>query len=723
MNDSESDQLAQETANRMSSELNSLAPDLEILEQLQEQLSGSSQSGDVVSRLVFQDPAILIILCQNLYSVQQGLGDPFGVTNPWQMIVRLGVQRVRGLLTDLKVRQQPPLAIEQAFARYRGQAVRVAEFGRVIARNVNPQLTDIGELLGLLGGVGNMLGLLHHRERLLAVLEATPNHAKAHYRLLKELNFNAPKVVAEFLRGNGLPEKFVVILDRDSAVGVTAGQSDLRSVFLSAVELSNAFAEDKAALYAPGKSLPSMSSLRLLQLREQDQAKLYAELLEVVQAAAVRDLNSGQESTSLNHVQATQKAETNFASKEEAFQAKELVTSEVSASKAPVIPKAESPVPQIAALNLADEIRFLDGFRPTPARIKRMQRIRDARALQSSENLNLSGANLAGDSTARTASPGMQLASSAIDSLVRDNPLIIACVRGIRSIENISARAGASASGSMRDLSVAMVKPISDRVVRYQAALYFAALQYYPNRIAERISIQLDEAIALLAPAEVSAVVSLTYLAHQLESNCEERQWRALVKNFKLHTEIGRLVFSNIPGLSASTGMLLAGVRYLSLGVLLARAPDKFAEYSANMKLTKKLVNHKIEFPIFGTSHLEIGALFLQRLGFGVKLSTELLPNGFEQPDFAASDLSSKHSKIALALMWTESIHSEGTPFAVREFAAALGVDRTELITLRDKVKAIIQTDKPSSWFGRDKEDLLIDGRCQLPHKKKSRVK
>lgn len=95
----------------------------------------------------------------------------------------------------------------------------------------------------------------------------------------------------------------------------------------------------------------------------------------------------------------------------------------------------------------------------------------------------------------------------------------------------------------------------------------------------------------------------------------------------------------------------------------------------------------------------------LQRLGFGAQLAGEVLPSAFTGGE----------GTIPKVLRWVESIHLSGSPFTLREYAPSLGVQRPELVALREKCHAVLEASEPCSWLMRDKSDLIVDGKCRLP--------
>lgn len=673
-------------------QLTALPADPDILRGLKEELASAMPSPDRVSRAVLQDPAIAIAIAQNTYSVQQGLSDPFSLTNVWQMISRLGVDRVRVTLEVLGSRPLPPTTLREAMTEQRMRAVRIAKFTRIIIKYVNPGFSDTAELIGLLGSIGNMLAVLILRDRFVALLEETPNHAKANYRLLKEFNFNGERTTAEFLRLNGIPDKFIGLMEREGAAPSSQNLAELKTAFLAAGELSNAFDENKQAQYAPGKTLPVMSSLRLLQIKDPAYVKLHAELLDCIKAEAA-NLPPGEVLVVLNDaspsVDPTAAPGLQVASTEEPTEddLEESLAAEVEELPAGLIP---TPTPQ------ADlEVLPVRGFLPSAERISRIQRLR----VTASQNPKSDNAEISSELTPDLA---FETAEAAVSAVVRENLMIERCIRGIRSAENLY---GKGHLGGVRDLAVSYVQPITDRIPRYQAALYFATKAYYPHLLDGKDKVNLNDAIGMLLPAEISSIVALTYLSHQVFPRCDESECNQLIRQMRIHLEIGRLVGGTVPDMNGGLGMLIAGARFLGLAIILAQEGKKYTDYRIQMKSSKRLWDITLEQERFGTTHLELGAIMLQRLGFGVQIAGEILP----------VTVMTGETTIPRALRWMDSIHTTGSPFTAREMAPLLGVQRPELITLRDKVQAVFNAAEPCRWFMSEKADLLIDGRCKVP--------
>jgi HD-like signal output (HDOD) protein len=660
-----------------------LPADPDILRALKEELASSTPIPDTVTRLILRDPAIAIPLAQCIYSVQQGINDPPSLTNPWQMVVRLGMERTRQLLDTVGARPLPPTPLRPCLIEQRERAVRIAQFCRSVVRTVNPSWTDTGELVGLFGGIGNMLALLTLRDRFIDLIAETPNYAKATYRLLKEYNFNSERITADFLRLNGIPDRLVTLTEREGRAPGQSNQVELKTSFLAALELSNAFEEGRQALYTPGKTLPVMSSLRLLQLKDPVYAKLYAELVELYKLVAGGEAEA--ESVGGLVIAPPLLAEPLLSD----GGAAEAPSSQTTAGD-PLAARGEADVQALVDL----EVKPISGLAPSEARIKRIQRLR-TRAAQNPQPLATKPESLVMDS-------GVEAAVETISSLVRENSIISGCIRGIRNAEMLY---GKGHLGKVRDLAVAVIAPITDRVARYQATLYFGAKCYYPHLLEGRNKVPLVDALGMLLPSELSSIIALTYLSEQLKPHCDKKEWENVMRQLRIHTELGRLVGATVPDTNSGTGMLVAGVRYMGMLGLLAKDPEGFAVYRGEMRTGRRICDLAREQEEFGVSHLELAAVMLQRLGFGAQLAGEVLPSAFTAGE----------GTIPKVLRWVESIHLSGSPFTLREYAPSLGVRRPELVTLRDKSHAVLEASEPCSWLMRDKSDLIVDGKCRLP--------
>ena len=225
-----------------------------------------------------QDPVIGMELLR-ISNAMYFAGGRSPITTIKTSIVRLGHDVV--LETLDKLAQRPFLENEEVhhwFEIYRNKCKRSSIVSRILAEAVARTLSDDCQSAGLFVCVGEMLAVAHFREEYVQLAE---EHSRGgiNYYLGHKFRFDVEQMGLKYLRKNGLPEALLFAIDREAQVR-SPDRAILRPLCMAATEMLDAFDANRWEKLAPGRSLPPKSSLRLLQMNDQQYLKVYERVAE-----------------------------------------------------------------------------------------------------------------------------------------------------------------------------------------------------------------------------------------------------------------------------------------------------------------------------------------------------------------------------------------------------------------------------------------------------------
>jgi len=189
-------------------------------------------------------------------------------------VIRLGQTAVVDILDSISAR--PPIgdpAVAQVFEAIRGLARQTATVCRIVGEISQPQIARLAESAGLFMLIGQMVACAYLGPAFVEDFRSRKRTALV-YRLQQEHNIDVPMLQLDYLRSHGVPTFLFYAFDRGMKCKNPV-QAALRFVVESAVELFDAYREDRWHKYAPNKPLPAHSALRLLQLSPEQHNQLY----------------------------------------------------------------------------------------------------------------------------------------------------------------------------------------------------------------------------------------------------------------------------------------------------------------------------------------------------------------------------------------------------------------------------------------------------------------
>lgn len=235
--------------------------------------SDKTKPVEEIATVAAQDPAIVLEFIKVANQFQVG-GDKARIVSTKAAIMRLGNQESVKLLNKLIERQDPETPEERfELKKIRYRAIRIAIMSQVIAESVSRSFSDECYTAGLMAPIGQMVALLHLKERYLAASLNNTNSATL-LSLVRDHRFDCAKYGDNYLRRNGLLESIINIISEDSLSSVK-DRIILPMIIKASTELVEAFDLNRWERYAPGKQLQPKSAFRALSFQPQQYSKIY----------------------------------------------------------------------------------------------------------------------------------------------------------------------------------------------------------------------------------------------------------------------------------------------------------------------------------------------------------------------------------------------------------------------------------------------------------------
>lgn len=234
-----------------------------------------------------QDPVIVLDLLRTSNAMFFA-GGKSNITSIKTAIVRLGSDVVIDTLE--KMSERPQIEEEEVsfwFELHRSRCRRTAIVSRILSEALARTLTDDCQAAALLLSIGDMLAVAHFGQKYVELAEEL-SKSGLNYRLAQDYRFDVEKMGVSYLRKYGIPEALLFAIERD---GRARSQERvlIKPIIWASIELVEAFDSNRWEKFAPGKTLSSKSSLRMLQIPDNQYLKIYERCSEYLFAARLQE--------------------------------------------------------------------------------------------------------------------------------------------------------------------------------------------------------------------------------------------------------------------------------------------------------------------------------------------------------------------------------------------------------------------------------------------------
>ena len=192
-----------------------------------------------------------------------------------QALVSLGLQEIEQLIDRIAaVSLDLPESCVEWYEHHRQRCIESSAIAAILAEAVNPGLINEARTVGLFPPLGDMLAVATLRDRYVAVAEELSRRGAITYRLVQSYKCDPEQQLIRYLTDSKLPRSMWACLDRDAQPKSKEGLFR-KAIHFGAIELLDAFYEERWDRYAPGQTIPPKSHVRLLRLNDTQYESVY----------------------------------------------------------------------------------------------------------------------------------------------------------------------------------------------------------------------------------------------------------------------------------------------------------------------------------------------------------------------------------------------------------------------------------------------------------------
>jgi hypothetical protein len=245
-----------------------------------------------------------------------------------------------------------------------------------------------------------------------------------------------------------------------------------------------------------------------------------------------------------------------------------------------------------------------------------------------------------------------------------------------------------------------------------KAALYFGALTFLNDEIKDKPYLNERDLVNLYSPAELAAIVGLSYLFKRARKLCDPAQFTMITNRFQECADIGGHIGFAIPKLSAFVGIITGAMPYLGLAPFLFYDRRGFIDYTRHLKHTKQSLDLNYELRRWSCSSVQIASVMLQALGLGIGTASAF-STGLTAETTQIIETTPDADRYHLATLWLKSLEEVGAEPKMTHKAefyptkAAMGVLLAKMLELREK-------GSPHCWLLRGAFDISPKNTPQL---------
>ncbi len=178
---------------------------------------------------------------------------------------------------------------------------------------------------------------------------------------------------------------------------------------------------------------------------------------------------------------------------------------------------------------------------------------------------------------------------------------------------------------------------------------------FYPKRLPLHRGLAPGDLTELVDYESCAALVALLYLFRKTKAALvSHSRWQVLSELVHERADVGYYLGLSLPGFGGALGLLVGGMRFLSLGFIASRDPDRYADYEEHLSGRRMSFDVEYEFKNWGFSHPQFAVMYLQRMGFGrnvpLSIAMGLSPLAGPMPQNTLS------AKIRAVSLWIESL-------------------------------------------------------------------
>lgn len=241
------------------------------------------------------------------------------------------------------------------------------------------------------------------------------------------------------------------------------------------------------------------------------------------------------------------------------------------------------------------------------------------------------------------------------------------------------------------------------KVPTVHTPIFFAVRTFRSSEYGDRDSISPDEILKIVPPLELAAMLAVYYLYRRSRKLCDAEEWPIISHYITEQSEIGGHFGRAISDVGIGSGLMIGALRpYAMMAFSILNLPA-FKNYRRALKISRTLYDSRSEEKAFSCTHPEVGASFLQRLGFGLNIArafNDALTGSYHKDDeFVAGD----RVRFQVAAEWINSLILNSTPPPKTSKTASS--DEIAIASLMEQVKKAKGRKREDSWLEKTRKD------------------
>jgi len=173
-----------------------------------------------------------------------------------------------------------------------------------------------------------------------------------------------------------------------------------------------------------------------------------------------------------------------------------------------------------------------------------------------------------------------------------------------------------------------------------QAPLYFAAKLLRQSEFSTLKTFEVSDVLSVYSPSELAALIGLIYFSKKAKAKADADEWGFLGKLIQDRAEIGFLLGNLEKNIGSDIGLLVSAFPAVGMVTFLSHDKGGFKEYRRHLKAKVLTMDCAFEFKKWGCTSVQIAALIVQSIGFGVSFADALckVPYWDQKPDSELSE-------------------------------------------------------------------------------------
>jgi hypothetical protein len=248
--------------------------------------------------------------------------------------------------------------------------------------------------------------------------------------------------------------------------------------------------------------------------------------------------------------------------------------------------------------------------------------------------------------------------------------------------------------------------------------LYFASKIYRPEIFAGPGVFNSNRFMDVYSPFDLAVLIGTIYLYRRAKSVAEADEWAYIIADLQERVDISYQVGQAIPKIGGTIAVLCTAFPTIALATFQRHDKKGFKEYRRHLKSKGRAFDTIFEMRQWECTSVQIAAVFLQILGFGIEFSGNFSRGLLSVPPLQ-NKLDSTAYRFPLCSLWVDALLKSGAvPDMVHR--GDFYPQKDALTTLLERVQRIRDGANRHPWLKATKDELTPDSAPELFQKPKT---